>query len=110
MDNIFPEPADEAGDDCWGQFVDTAEAFDWESTTILSLLGAVYKNDAVAKAEGMSHDQRLAYHQLHSEPLMAQLYVLETQLVISDSWTTTLLKNCRMTVRTRKTQASQSQS
>jgi hypothetical protein len=64
------------------KFKDTAEAFDWESGYILSLLGGVFKNDAVTK--GMSQEERLAYHQQHSASLMDQAFIFMTLLMKKD--------------------------
>lgn len=61
------------------KFKDTAEAFDWESGYILSLLGGVFKNDAATKS--MSQEERLAYHQRHSAPLMDQAHIFMTLLI-----------------------------
>lgn len=61
------------------KFKDTQEAFNWESNTILSLLGAVFKNDAETKK--LSKDARLSFHQQHSAPLMDQLYIFMTLLM-----------------------------
>ena len=61
------------------KFKDTMEAFDWESTHILSLFGKVFKNHAETKT--MTKEERLAHQQQHSEVHMAQLYVFMTMLM-----------------------------
>jgi hypothetical protein len=55
------------------QFVDVAENFPEECLHVLQTLEAVYKNDAMAKEQKMSADQRLKFHQAQSEPLMKKL-------------------------------------
>ena len=51
-------------------FVSVREAFT-ECERVLTDLGAVYKNDAATRS--MNEQQRLAYHQQHSAPIMAEL-------------------------------------
>jgi hypothetical protein len=55
------------------KFVDVANDFPDEVKQVLVELGKVYKNDAVAKKQQMSKDERLAFHQEHSEPVMKKL-------------------------------------
>ena len=55
------------------QFVDVAENFPEECIHVLETLKEVYKNDAVAKKEKMPPEERLAFHQTESGPLMDQL-------------------------------------
>jgi hypothetical protein len=52
------------------QFVDLVEAFPAECEYILTTFKKVYRNDEQAKRLGLSDEQRLSYHQSHSEPLM----------------------------------------
>jgi transposase len=54
-------------------FVDVAENSPDECRQVLEVLGAVYKNDEKAREEGMSPEQRLAWHQAASGPLMKDL-------------------------------------
>jgi transposase len=51
-------------------FVDVKEAFS-ECERVLTDLAAVYHNDAATRS--MSESERLAYHQQHSAPIMAEL-------------------------------------
>jgi hypothetical protein len=55
------------------KFVDVANHFPDEVKHVLEELGKVYKNDAVAKQKQMSKDERLAFHQEHSAPVMKAL-------------------------------------
>ena len=54
-------------------FVDVAEIFPDECRFVLEILRDVYKNDAIAKAQEMSDEQRLTFHQGESGPLMEKL-------------------------------------
>lgn len=55
------------------RFVDVYDNFPDECTHVLNVLAKVYKNDAEAKAQNLSDDQRLEYHQNRSGPLMKDL-------------------------------------
>lgn len=55
------------------RFVDVYDNFPDECTHVLDVLGKVYKNDADAKAQNLSDDQRLQLHQRLSGPLMEDL-------------------------------------
>jgi len=55
------------------KFVDVANDFPDEVRHVLVELGKVYKNDAVSKKKQLSKDERLAYHQEHSGPVMKEL-------------------------------------
>ncbi len=55
------------------QFVNVASSFPDECLYVLELLKQVYKNDAKARAQGMTAQQRLAFHKAHSESVMEQL-------------------------------------
>ncbi|MEW6737798.1 MAG: transposase [Acidobacteriota bacterium] len=52
-------------------FVDVKEAFKDKCEKVLTDLAAVYKNDAQTRL--MNEQDRLAYHQQHSAPIMAEL-------------------------------------
>jgi len=54
-------------------FVDVAEIFPDECRFVLEILRDVYKNDAIAKAQRLSDEQRLLFHQRESGPLMEKL-------------------------------------
>ncbi len=56
------------------RFVDVVNHFPESCRYILETLGEVYANDAVARRERMSSQQRLTHHQIHSEPLMQELH------------------------------------
>ena len=55
------------------RFVDVYDNFPDECTHVLNVLGKVYKNDADAKTQNLSDDQRLELHQNLSGPLMKDL-------------------------------------
>jgi transposase len=55
------------------KFVDVFANFPEECRYVLETLRDVYKNDAVAKEQGMTAKERLAFHQTHSGPLMEEL-------------------------------------
>lgn len=55
------------------QFVDVAPRFPEPCRYVLATLREVYRNDATARTEQMSPDDRLAHHQQHSGPLMRGL-------------------------------------
>jgi len=55
------------------QFVDLANNFPKECLYVLEILREVYANDAEAKRQAMSDDQRLHFHQKESGPKMDEL-------------------------------------
>lgn len=55
------------------KFVDLAESFPAEVRYVLDELKLVYAADHVARAEKLSDDARLIYHQEHSGPVMERL-------------------------------------
>jgi hypothetical protein len=55
------------------KFVDVFASFPEECRYVLETLRGVYRNDAVAKEQGMTAQERLAFHQAHSGPLMEEL-------------------------------------
>jgi transposase len=55
------------------QFVELVDRFADDCAYVIEQLGKVYHHDAVAGQQQMSPDERLAYHQLHSTPVMEQL-------------------------------------
>jgi len=54
-------------------FVDVATNFPEECLYVLEILKDVYKNDAEAKSQSLSPEQRLRWHQTESGPKMAEL-------------------------------------
>ena len=54
-------------------FVDVAINFPHECLYVLLILKDVYTNDALTKEQGLSHEQRLDFHQKHSRPRMDEL-------------------------------------
>ncbi|MGC8495225.1 MAG: IS66 family transposase [Syntrophobacteraceae bacterium] len=54
-------------------FVAEINDFPEESRYVIEVLAKVYHHDAVAKEQGMSPDERLAFHQQNSGPLPAGL-------------------------------------
>jgi transposase len=55
-------------------FVDVYERFPQPCGYLLETLRVVYHNDASARAEKLSAQARLHYHQQHSQPVMQQLH------------------------------------
>jgi transposase len=55
------------------EFVDVEPRFPDECHHVLETLGDVYHNDELARRQGLSPEQRLAWHQEHSAPLMTEL-------------------------------------
>jgi hypothetical protein len=55
------------------QFVDVAVNFPEECLYVLKILKVVYRNDALAKDQEMSPEQRLAFHKAQSKPKMDEL-------------------------------------
>jgi hypothetical protein len=63
------------------QFVEVAENFPQECRYVLESLGSVYANDAVAREQKLSAQDRLQFHQQQSGPVMDGLHGwLEAQL------------------------------
>lgn len=54
-------------------FVEVASRFPDECRYVLETLGDVYRNDAITKKQGMSAEERLAFHKARSGPLMEGL-------------------------------------
>jgi len=55
------------------KFVEVAENFPEECRYVLKQLEKVYKNDALAREQGMSPEERLRFHQVESGPRMKEL-------------------------------------
>lgn len=53
--------------------VDEAENFPAECRHVLEQMRIVFRNEAFCKARSMSDDERLRYHQEHSEPVLARM-------------------------------------
>jgi hypothetical protein len=63
------------------QFVEVAENFPQECRYVLESLGSVYANDAAAREQKLSAQDRLQFHQQQSAPVMDGLHDwLEAQL------------------------------
>jgi hypothetical protein len=58
---------------CRRNYVEVAANFPAECRYVLETLGEVYGHDEEANQQGMTSDERLAYHQARSGPLMEQL-------------------------------------
>lgn len=63
------------------QFVELINRFPVECTTILRVLGRVYKNDAIARKRGLSPAERLRFHKAESGPRMEKLHVYLQALI-----------------------------
>ena len=57
------------------RFVEVVDDFPDECRHLLEILREVYKHDAFTRAQGMSPDERLQYHQENSGPLMDGLEI-----------------------------------
>jgi len=55
------------------QFVEVAANFPAECRYVLETLGGIWYHDELARRENLSSDERLRFHQEHSEPLMKTL-------------------------------------
>jgi hypothetical protein len=55
------------------QFVELVDRFPDDCAYVIEQLAEVYHHDAIAQQQQMSADDRLAYHRLHSGPVMEQL-------------------------------------
>jgi transposase len=54
-------------------FVDIVEAFPQECQYVIELLSEIYRNEATLRDQGLNADERLAFHQKESGPIMDQL-------------------------------------
>lgn len=55
-------------------FVNVAENFPQACRHVLKVFEKIYKNDAIAKNQGMSAQERLEFHQEHSGPVMEKFH------------------------------------
>jgi len=55
------------------QFVEVNERFPVECRYVLEALEKVYRNDAAARKDSLSAEERLVFHQTHSGPVMEEL-------------------------------------
>ena len=55
------------------QFIDLDEAFPIESARVIDAIAEVYQHEAHCKKDALEPAQRLAYHQVHSAPVMDEL-------------------------------------
>jgi hypothetical protein len=56
-------------------FVEVTPNFPLECRFVLESLGEVYGYDEAARAQGLSPEQRLRFHQEHSRPVMEKLHI-----------------------------------
>lgn len=64
------------------KFFEVFNFFDKECDLVLHIIGQVFAHDAVCKKNKFSPEERLAYHQKYSAPLMQTLYIwLNNQLL-----------------------------
>jgi hypothetical protein len=56
------------------QFTEVVDNFPEECRYVLETLGGVYHNDALAREQELSPEERLRFHQEHSRPLMDGLH------------------------------------
>lgn len=62
-------------------FVEIYEKFPEECGHLIAELGRVYRNEAAAKSLNLGPDERLVYHQQHSQPVMEELFRWSHQLL-----------------------------
>ena len=72
------------------QFVEVADRFPEECRHVLEALAVIYHNDALARRQNLSPQQRLVFHQAESGPTMEELHIwlvrqLEDRLVEPNS-------------------------
>jgi transposase len=56
------------------QFVEVADCFPEECRHVLESLSVVYHNDALAREQNLSPEERLLFHQVKSGPIMEELH------------------------------------
>ncbi len=56
------------------QFVEVAANFPDQCRYVLEMLGQVYGHDAEAREPSLTPDERLQFHQVHSDPVMEKLH------------------------------------
>lgn len=67
------------------KFFEICDFFDTECDFVLEQISAVYQNEAYCLKNKLSPEQRLAYHQRHSAPIMQSLWVwLNNQLLFDE--------------------------
>ena len=52
------------------QVADVAEQFPEAARYVIEALAEVYKHDATCRHDQLSHEQRMSFHQEHSQPIM----------------------------------------
>jgi len=97
------------------RFVDVNDRFPEETRHVLESLEVVYRNDAVARERKLSPEQRLAFHQAESGPIMEDLYrwlkrqfddrLVEPNSVLGDAINYMLKRWERLTLFLRKSGA-----
>jgi hypothetical protein len=97
------------------KFADVVDRFRDECRYVLKALEVIYKNDAVARKQKMSPDERLQYHQSLSGPVMQELHawlkkqlddrLVETNSGLGESITYMLNHWQKMTLFLRKADA-----
>lgn len=64
------------------KFFELFDSFEEQCDLVLEIIGQVYKHDAHCKKNCLTPEERLHYHQTHSQPLMDNLYTwLNNQLL-----------------------------
>lgn len=56
------------------KFVDVYDRFTGECRHVIETLSVIYHHDQIARDDNLSPDERLAYHQTHSKPIMVNLH------------------------------------
>jgi hypothetical protein len=76
-------------------FVDLLSFYPQESGHYIDEIGKVYKHDKAAQEKGLSPEERLAYHQEHSGPVMEELHKWLKAQVLSAEPSSKLAKAIR---------------
>ncbi len=64
------------------KFVELTEDGDQDTEFVLDIIGQVYQNERYCKDHSLSDQERLLYHQQHSQPLMESLRIWFNNLIL----------------------------
>lgn len=67
---------------CRRNFIDIETSFPDEVRRVLETVAQVYRNDATAKKQSLSAEERLRFHQEHSKPLLDDLKLWFRELLV----------------------------
>ena len=81
------------------KFVELEDSYPDEATLVLDTVGQVYANEAHCKQHKLSPEDRLAYHQEHSKPIMDEMKAWMQQQLLREEPKTPLAKSYRYWLR-----------